>query len=563
MKGITVNEALELLKSQGVILKSGRKGLFKVIETVSVLEINVYQKWLHGGELFLTTLSQFNTNAEICKLIKELEKAGTAVLAVHPGSRSELKLDQDIYNLAEEINFPIFLLPVRIPYSTVFSVILGAILDKQKLLLEEAHKINNYLTDILLTGGSFKKIVQFVQAILNQPVLIADSNEGILEAAGTAKYPLETIIGEADKIIGDLYQGAGEAGRTGANMRKLPGMLGNQRISIYIKDIEIAGEHYGNLVTFTEDGQEQSEMLDIVLTQAVTAVALEKMKCKEIMAAEQKLNKDFLEDLLNEHYDSEEAIIRRARNLGLELKGKHNVMIIDIDRFENYYLKYFQKGEAHFQNLKNRLYRIIEFSVLARSQKSIILPKSDSYIIFPHFSVERKEEEIKNRNIELAQEIQGEVCRMFEEITVSVGIGGYSELLTGLAVSYRQAQQALKIGCKISGGNGIFDYAGLGVYSLLYSCDSKEFKESCRTKLVQLLEYDRTYNAELVKTMEVYLDCNESISLAAQRLFIHPNTVKYRLHRIKEILHKDPFGDGEEKLYYHIALKTIKVCGRD
>ncbi|MDQ0286718.1 DNA-binding PucR family transcriptional regulator [Desulfofundulus luciae] len=161
--------------------------------------------------------------------------------------------------------------------------------------------------------------------------------------------------------------------------------------------------------------------------------------------------------------------------------------------------------------------------------------------------------------LHLAQEITAEVNRLLGKITVSIGIGRCCDRLTGLAQSYREAEQALKIGRRVKGGNGIFDFQQLGIYSLLLSFGNKEVKESCRESLAKILDYDSANKAELIKTMEVYLDCNENISKTAEKLYIHPNSVKYRLERIKEILGKDPFSNGEEKLYYYLSLKALKV----
>jgi purine catabolism regulator len=50
-----------------------------------------------------------------------------------------------------------------------------------------------------------------------------------------------------------------------------------------------------------------------------------------------------------------------------------------------------------------------------------------------------------------------------------------------------------------------------------------------------LLAYDDEHGSELVKTLEVYLECDRSPKQAALRLYVHNQTIHYRLARIQEL----------------------------
>jgi len=214
---------------------------------------------------------------------------------------------------------------------------------------------------------------------------------------------------------------------------------------------------------------------------------------------------------------------------------------------------------SHFRRIKSRIFNTVEHFIGTNFPKSIMIRQNHSLVLFPHFEVGTKVKDNDEAVLALANNILDGVNKLNLEITVSVGIGSYCKSAAKLALSYSQAKQALNIGRKVKGNNHIFDYRQLGVYSLLSFFGSPKFEYSCREVLASLLEYDRTHQTNLVKTMEVYLDFNGSIIKTAEKIFVHPNTIKYRLERIKEILGKDPFENGEEKLYYHISLKAIKI----
>jgi DNA-binding PucR family transcriptional regulator len=58
--------------------------------------------------------------------------------------------------------------------------------------------------------------------------------------------------------------------------------------------------------------------------------------------------------------------------------------------------------------------------------------------------------------------------------------------------------------------------------------------------IAPLREYDSRRNAGLVDTLRAYLDCDFNVSRSAERLIVHPNTVIYRLDRIKTLTGRDP-----------------------
>lgn len=65
---------------------------------------------------------------------------------------------------------------------------------------------------------------------------------------------------------------------------------------------------------------------------------------------------------------------------------------------------------------------------------------------------------------------------------------------------------------------------------------SAEVHQWFNRTLGALVEYDRRNKTQMVQTLEVYFDTSHSLQQAAQALHVHPNTLKYRLQRIKKIL---------------------------
>ena len=69
-----------------------------------------------------------------------------------------------------------------------------------------------------------------------------------------------------------------------------------------------------------------------------------------------------------------------------------------------------------------------------------------------------------------------------------------------------------------------------------------------------LLVYDEKNRADFTETLEVYLEENEDTAATLARLYIHRNTLAYRLHRIEEITGKS-MDDAEVRLDFRLAFK--------
>lgn len=53
--------------------------------------------------------------------------------------------------------------------------------------------------------------------------------------------------------------------------------------------------------------------------------------------------------------------------------------------------------------------------------------------------------------------------------------------------------------------------------------------------LLRLIDYDREHHARLVETLRAWLDAFGDVARASEALFVHPNTFRYRLRRVKEV----------------------------
>jgi DNA-binding PucR family transcriptional regulator len=132
---------------------------------------------------------------------------------------------------------------------------------------------------------------------------------------------------------------------------------------------------------------------------------------------------------------------------------------------------------------------------------------------------------------------------------------------SGLPRSFSEAQRALEIKQGSPAPYGTRRFEDLGVYRILDPGDSRqEVRGFLLEWLGDLIDYDRTKHADLVKTLARYLDCGGNYDLTADSLKVHRSTLRYRLRRIRDITGRD-LKDADARLNLHLATRVLDVIG--
>jgi hypothetical protein len=109
-----------------------------------------------------------------------------------------------------------------------------------------------------------------------------------------------------------------------------------------------------------------------------------------------------------------------------------------------------------------------------------------------------------------------------------------------VAGTLAQARQARRLAAQLGGGVRVVDAAEVGSVELLLAAVPREARRAFRASLLApLLDYDREHGTELVRTLRVFLDCSGSWTKAADAMFVHVNSLRYRIRRVEELTGRD------------------------
>ena len=98
------------------------------------------------------------------------------------------------------------------------------------------------------------------------------------------------------------------------------------------------------------------------------------------------------------------------------------------------------------------------------------------------------------------------------------------------------------------------------VYKLLFGVENKAILRSyIDDTLGNLIKYDSLNNTDYENTLRVYLECNGSVQMTAERLNVHRNTVNYKMKVIREILGIEM--NDEDKMNILLAFRAQEILG--
>lgn len=123
---------------------------------------------------------------------------------------------------------------------------------------------------------------------------------------------------------------------------------------------------------------------------------------------------------------------------------------------------------------------------------------------------------------------------------VWAGVGRRYDRLRDMAKSREEAKNALKAVREENRDDRIGDFDALGIFKVFFDLkDLTEARRFCESTLGRLQEQDAQAGTHYLQTLEVYLEEDCNAVHAAQRLFLHRNSLNYRIRKIESILGKD------------------------
>jgi len=173
-------------------------------------------------------------------------------------------------------------------------------------------------------------------------------------------------------------------------------------------------------------------------------------------------------------------------------------------------------------------------------EKALVLCSSDSAVFL--IPIPNPKEDVYLVSL---KQICKRLHASFRQYNFNIYVGNIYNDVTLLRQSYIQAKKTAEICFSKGNASDVVRFQDLNVSKLYYEVvNEKKMLAYCRETIGAVIEYDKTNDAELLKTIEIYFLNRFNLSKTAQNLYIHRNSLMYRLSRVEDIIGKsldDPY----------------------
>jgi GAF domain-containing protein len=276
-------------------------------------------------------------------------------------------------------------------------------------------------------------------------------------------------------------------------------------------------------------GEDARDLATSIASQ--TAVAIRRIQLSERLTERNQL-KDFFEDLGRGVPD---GLVARGRRLGVDLERAH--LVLWARRF----------GDDGTPDVAAQLERLE--SALARSLPGSVCDRRDGglRVLVPLGAGGERDALVRLRTA------RAEVAP-----DIVVGVSSPCAGVDSYATGFDEALQAVSAAPVVQEQAAAVTFDDLGPYKYLLRVSQEGLvRDRHADALRRLLEYDRSRQSQLVRTLEEYLRQRGNVSATAQALYVHANTLRQRLRRITELTQLDVRTD--DWLMIEIALKLLRL----
>ena len=273
----------------------------------------------------------------------------------------------------------------------------------------------------------------------------------------------------------------------------------------------------GTLICFSEGtrwfGSEDQELLSMVASQA--ALAVQNARLIEALT-ERNVVRDLFEALMLGE-DGELGIEARARRLEVDLGRPHVVAAFEVT--------------AHPAELDaERLWMGLRQDIAGGFPGSLVAYRDRTLTALVRLSEATSMEHLADRLAETKSHHE-----RGPHLLISVGVSRVCHQASDYPDAFEQARRALLMGRAVRGQGAVVSFDDLGAQWHLFSVAQQEVRDVYQERLEKLLDHDRARGSQLFRTVEVYLECMGNSKTAAEKLFIHRNTLRQRFEKIRAV----------------------------
>ena len=501
---LSVQEVILQEQFQQAKIVAGKNGLHRTVKWVHIIEVSEVSNLLNGNELILSTgVGWKEGKATLLSLVQQLIDCKAAGLCIELRKYMTMTdVPEEIIQLANHYDFPIIVFDHEVRFIDITESVHTLIIKKQYQMITELEDYSRRLNEVLLETDPMEKILKMLYEQIKLPV-IYKTNEGLVEIVSkkTKKEKQSLLQMVNDKKI-------------------------EQNDRIIRQKIHVWNQTFAELMIISTEGSIH-EFETLVLDRTVTALA--QVILRELWTEERRTAKesDWIQDWLNGEH-TKEQIVRYLAEHKPGIKPKKAVVLL----LNAKQLNIASSTTTYLKMLLRHIFQEQGFFLLSADLKKTIV-----FILLDN----REGNDCRKRiQTGIEHALKSEYFKDDFLSHIQFSVGKIVNHLTEVNISYEKAKETTIIRDQASNNLSIFFYDDLHIYRLIYAAQEQGIlSEFINDYLKPVLNYDKLYDANLIDTLNVYLECNGSKKETAQRLYIVRQSLYHRLKKLNELLGED------------------------
>lgn len=444
-----------------------------------------------------------------------------------------------VVEAAEQAGVPLLALSESSDIRPLERTALSLLLDRGTGLVQRAAQLYRQLTVLSAENAGLGAMAALIGRATGKTVLMQDKRLAILAAwfAPEMASLRETIEGWV-VAPANLPEELRDRKRAAQRQDILDQPLPMENLTRWIAPIIVKGIARG-FFSLIATRDTLTPFDHSVVERSAAACALEMAKAKAVSEAEKRVRGTFVDALLAGSLSLSEAA-QWARRNGYNPDGQHAAVVVD----------WAKENHPSYRRLETLVHGVVN----SFEPGALVQGRENEVVIFSRLEPRQGVESARR----LADNIRRQASAESANDPLAIGIGRPAAALLGLRDSYKEARQALSMARRLADPNPLY-FGELNVYRLLFQLeDSPELAAFCQEIIGTLTEYDRAQGTDLIETLTAYFAHKGNLSQTAEALFVHRNTLLYRMERIREISGLD-LDNPETRLSIQLALRAHRL----
>lgn len=471
--------------------------LDRAIRWVTVTELVDPAPYLLGDELILTLGSAWTDpdSPEIERFIQRIAGVGVTAVGVAVGLSHET-VPQRMIDAASQYGLPLISVPLTTTLRSIGEYIVDYTLGDRFAAVQSTLQAHTDLTEALTSRLGIEGLLSRLRRLQSVPLAVVDYWGALIASQPSATpWPIESIVARRTSIAaGDVIEG----------VVVYPVLISDQRVAF--------------VCTLGEGAAPE------IMRFALGLVALELSRRQ----AQQHGRRELLGQVISDYIQGDLADFEAQRRLvraGVSFDSPNRVVLAHAD-------------------CSPRLLEDIPWNI-----ESLVPAGSGDYAVA---LVEGTVAVMCAESVP-AEHLAAGLQRHLERLgKTRVGIGGTYPGVAGLRLSWLEAQGSMRSGPAAS------SRGSMHLPRLMLANLKVPLRSVGEQILRPLLEYDRDSDSQLVHTLTVYLDSDCQSAEAAERLFVHRNTLRYRLRLIEKLTEAN-LDSFEDLVNFYLAVRATEM----